>query len=85
VFIVDPEQRHEGASSLFGQTYRLTLAERQILDRLAGGEVPAEIARTMKIAMATVRTHLHRLFEKTGTRRQAELIKLYLESALPIP
>jgi DNA-binding CsgD family transcriptional regulator len=84
VFVVDPEQRYEGASDLFGQTYRLTLAERRILDRLAGGDAPTEIARTMKIAMPTVRTHLHRLFEKTGTRRQAELIKLYLESVLPI-
>ena len=83
VFIVDPEQRHEGSQNFFAQTYHLTLAERQILDRLASGECPAEIARTMKIAMPTVRTHLHRLFEKTGTRRQAELVKLYLESALP--
>ena len=84
VFMVDPEQPHEGSLSLFAQTYRLTLAERQILERLAGGESPVEIAGTMGIAMPTVRTHLHRLFEKTGTRRQAELIKLYLESVLPI-
>jgi hypothetical protein len=27
-------------------------------------------------AVATVRTHLHRLFEKTGTGRQADLVKL---------
>ena len=83
VFMVDPDQRREDSLSSFAQAYLLTLAERQILDRLAGGESPAEIARSMKIAMPTVRTHLHRLFEKTGTRRQSELIALYLTTHHP--
>jgi DNA-binding CsgD family transcriptional regulator len=28
------------------------------------------------ISQATVKTHLHNLFRKTGTRRQSELVKL---------
>lgn len=28
------------------------------------------------ISEGTVRTHLHNLFRKTGTKRQAELVKL---------
>lgn len=84
VFMIDPEDQPASSLHLFAETYKLTVAERQVLDRLATGESPAEIARSMDIAMPTVRTHLHRIFEKTGTRRQAELIKLYLEFS-PFP
>jgi DNA-binding CsgD family transcriptional regulator len=28
------------------------------------------------IAESTVKTHLHRVFDKTGARRQADLVKL---------
>jgi DNA-binding CsgD family transcriptional regulator len=34
------------------------------------------VAETLGIAENTVKTHLRRLFEKTGTTRQAELVKL---------
>jgi DNA-binding CsgD family transcriptional regulator len=30
--------------------------------------------------LATVRTHLAHVFDKTGTRRQAELVRLILQS-----
>jgi DNA-binding CsgD family transcriptional regulator len=34
------------------------------------------IADTLGIVPGTVKTHLHNVFRKTGTRRQAELVKL---------
>lgn len=39
------------------------------------GGVP-EVAETLGVAASTVRTHLGRLYEKTGVRRQADLVKL---------
>jgi hypothetical protein len=36
----------------------------------------SEVADVLGISDATVRTHLHRLFEKTGTGRQADPVKL---------
>ena len=36
----------------------------------------AEVAAAMKLSPATVRTHLRHVFEKTGVRRQADLVKL---------
>jgi DNA-binding CsgD family transcriptional regulator len=39
------------------------------------GGVP-EIAPVLDIAEATAKTHLQRVFEKTGAKRQADLVKL---------
>ena len=36
----------------------------------------AEVAEVLGIAEATVKTHLQHVFEKTGTGRQADLVKL---------
>jgi DNA-binding CsgD family transcriptional regulator len=47
------------------------------------GGVP-EIADALGIGEATVKTHLHRLFAKTGTSRQAELVKLVAGFSNPL-
>jgi len=39
------------------------------------GGVP-EVAPVLGISDQTVKTHLHRIYEKTGTKRQADLVKL---------
>ena len=36
----------------------------------------ADVAETLGISEATVRTHLHRIFAKTDTKRQADIVKL---------
>lgn len=54
----------------------LTLAEARVACRLAGGADLWSIARELQIARETVRTHLKRIYSKTGTRRQAELVAL---------
>jgi DNA-binding CsgD family transcriptional regulator len=58
------------------EAYRLTMAELRVLFAIVEvGGVP-EVAETLGIAASTVRTHLGRLYEKTGVRRQADLVKL---------
>lgn len=47
------------------------------------GGVP-EVAEALGIADTTVKTHLGRLYEKTGAARQADLVKLVAEYANPI-
>jgi DNA-binding CsgD family transcriptional regulator len=43
-----------------------------------------ETAEALGISQATVKTHLHRLFAKTDTRRQADLVKLAAGFASPL-
>ncbi|MGH6735509.1 MAG: helix-turn-helix transcriptional regulator [Methyloceanibacter sp.] len=59
-----------------GQLYGLTPAEEKVLRAVieVGGIAP--VASLLGASHSTVKTHLEHLFEKTGTRRQAELVKL---------
>jgi hypothetical protein len=50
---------------------------------LAVGGVP-ETAGALGIGDATVKTHLGRLFEKTGAKRQADLVKLVAGFSNPL-
>jgi DNA-binding CsgD family transcriptional regulator len=56
--------------------YKLTPTElRVLLAVVQVGGVP-EVADELGIGEATVKTHLHRLFGKTDTKRQSDLVKL---------
>jgi DNA-binding CsgD family transcriptional regulator len=56
--------------------YKLTPAELRVLMAIVEiGGVP-EVAPVLGISETTVKTHLQRVFEKTGTSRQADLVKL---------
>jgi DNA-binding CsgD family transcriptional regulator len=66
--------------------YKLTPMELRVLFAIVQvGGVP-EVAAMMGSSGSTIRTHLRRLFSKTGTDRQAELVKLvagYINPLLP--
>jgi DNA-binding CsgD family transcriptional regulator len=63
--------------------YKLTPTELRVLLAIVqvGGAV--EVAETLGVAASTVKTHLHRLFAKTGAKRQADLVKLVAGYAGP--
>ena len=61
---------------VIAQEFRLTPAELRVLFSIVDSDGVSEVAEILGIAQATVRTHLHRVFEKTGTSRQADLVKL---------
>jgi DNA-binding CsgD family transcriptional regulator len=69
---------------VIAQTYKLTPSELRILLAIVEvGGVP-ETAQALGIAETTVKTHLHRVFAKTGSNRQADLVKLVASYATPL-
>jgi len=67
-----------------GKHYKLTPTELRVLLAIVEvGGVP-EVAETLGIAESTVRTHLLRLFAKTGAKRQADLVKLVASYINPL-
>ena len=69
---------------VLGAAFKLTPAElRVLLAMVALGSVP-EVAAALGVADTTIRTHVGRLFEKTGVRRQADLVKLVTGYAAPL-
>jgi DNA-binding CsgD family transcriptional regulator len=64
--------------------YNLTPSELRVLLAIVQvGGVP-ETAEALGVAEATVKTHLHRLFSKTGAARQADLVKLVAALSNPL-
>jgi len=64
--------------------YRLTPSELRVLLAIVQVGGVAETAEALGIGEATVKTHLHRLFAKTGTSRQADLVKLVAGFSNPL-
>ena len=71
-------------SQVIGETFKLTPTElRVLLAIIEVGGIP-EVATAFGIADTTVRTHVNRLFEKTGATRQADLVKLVAGYTTPL-
>ncbi len=62
--------------------FRLTPAETRLVEWLLQGESPREISERFHLSRETTKSQLHSLFEKTGTRRQTELIATLLSTAM---
>jgi DNA-binding CsgD family transcriptional regulator len=58
--------------------YKLTAGEVRVLDALLKINGVKAMSDMLGISEGTVRTHLHNLFRKTNTRRQADLVKLVI-------
>ena len=71
-------------SDVIGMAFKLTPTELRVLLAIVEiGGVP-EVAAALGVADTTVKTHLGRVFEKTGARRQADLVKLVAGYATPL-
>ncbi|MET4216098.1 DNA-binding CsgD family transcriptional regulator/PAS domain-containing protein [Bradyrhizobium sp. LB14.3] len=76
LFIWKAELDGHSCAGLIDRTFELTPAELRVLQSIVDvGGVP-ETAVALGIAETTVKTHLHRVFAKTGVSRQADLVKL---------
>jgi DNA-binding CsgD family transcriptional regulator len=66
------------------KTYRLTPMEVRVLLAIVEVGGAPQVAETLGIGEGTVKTHLKRLYQKTGARRQADLVKLFAGYASPL-
>ena len=64
--------------------FDLTPAEARVLLRIGSGLSATSSAVSLGIGENTMKTHLNRIFAKTGTRRQADLVKLISNIGAPL-
>jgi DNA-binding CsgD family transcriptional regulator len=76
VFIIDPANRTSIPLSRIMDAYGLTQAEARVALASSSGKTIVEAAKLLELSPNTIKTHLRRVFAKTGTGRQAELAKL---------
>ena len=63
----------------------LTPREAEVLAHIAAGESNAEIAATLFVSEATVKTHINHIFSKTGLRDRAQLVGYAFRHGLAFP
>jgi DNA-binding CsgD family transcriptional regulator len=83
LFIIDCQQGSAGRIDVFAEHFGLTSAEARVLLELVTGGGISRAAEKLNLASSTVQSHLKHILEKTGTHRQAELVRVFYETTLP--
>ncbi|HEX6313722.1 MAG TPA: helix-turn-helix transcriptional regulator, partial [Gemmatimonadaceae bacterium] len=84
VFITDPERSPVPAAAHLQHAFGLSAAETRVATSLLDGESVEGLSDRLCISRNTARTHLRRLFAKTDTSRQADLIRVLLGAHAPL-
>ena len=75
------EVRLETAAMIYG----LSPVQHRVAALVADGLTLAEIAGRLQITANTARTHLQRIFDKTGVHNQSALVRVLLTAIAPVP
>lgn len=73
----------QGLERALREAWQLTPAEAAIAAALVAGESMQEISDRRAVSISTVRSQMKQIFAKTGTRRQADLVRLVLGGCGP--
>ena len=76
VILADPERRVRPPEAVLCSVFNLTVAEARLASRLVAGEAIEGASQALGIAAGTARNQLKSIFNKTGARRQPELVAL---------
>jgi DNA-binding CsgD family transcriptional regulator/PAS domain-containing protein len=83
VFVVTAGDRHVDIAAV-GKAYDLTPAEVRLLTHIVNGLSLDDASKELGVAPTTGRTHLYRVFSKTGVKRQSDLVRLALTMVPPL-
>lgn len=72
------------APEIIARTFNLTPSELRVMLAIARMGGVAETAKSLGIAETTVKSHLQRVFTKTNSSRQADLVRLVAEFSHPL-
>jgi DNA-binding CsgD family transcriptional regulator len=83
LFIADCQRGTADRLDVFADLFELTSAEARVLAQMILGEGLTVAATRLNIARSTARSHLDHILQKTGTHRQAELVRVFFETTIP--
>jgi DNA-binding CsgD family transcriptional regulator len=84
LFVSDGDAAEARPLVAFAARYGLTRMESRVLTEIITGRGLPHVAETLQIGATTARSHLQKIFLKTGTSKQAELVRLFLGQTVPI-
>ncbi len=74
------DERLAAAASIYG----LTPAQLRLAGLILDGRSLVDAARALRVSQNTARTHLRRMFDRTGVHSQSALIVVLLAAAMPL-
>jgi len=80
VLISDPETEKRARAKSLRERFGFTPAEAAFALEIIKGDGRQATADRLGITVGTARSHLSKIFDKTGVRHQAELVRLLLDS-----
>ena len=80
IFVNDPDKANKPTAVQLRDKFKMTPAEASFAVEILKGDGIQAAADRLSISRATARTHLARIFDKTGTRRQAELVRVLIST-----
>jgi DNA-binding CsgD family transcriptional regulator len=80
IFVLDPENQPEPNDEVLVRLFGLTPAEARLAILLIHGKSLTQAAEEFGLSRNTIRSQLQKVFYKTGTTRQGELVSLLWNS-----
>ncbi|WP_218036676.1 helix-turn-helix transcriptional regulator [Sphingobium sp. EM0848] len=84
LYILDPDQDSQAMVAALCRVHGLTATESALAMHLVSGATIEDAAGRMRIQTQTARAYLKQVFAKTGTHRQAELVRTILSGIIHI-
>lgn len=84
VFVASASGPPQMSHVALNQLYDLTPAEIRIFELICEGHTRDAISGLLGVSVATVKSHLLHVFEKTGCRRQVDLVRLAKSLTFPV-
>lgn len=83
IFVAPPASPINLSSEALSLLFDLTPAEVRVMELIADGLDISDVSNSLSVAQSTVKTHLIRIYQKTGARGQRELASLARDIAIP--
>ena len=84
IFVTTTDAATQLPASTIAALFGLTPTEGRVMIEIAEGRNRAETASALSIAAGTVKSHLERIFEKTGATSQTELALIVKRLTPPV-
>jgi DNA-binding CsgD family transcriptional regulator len=84
VFIASSAVGEPPQHEVLATLYDLTPSEARVMLQIGRGETVAEIAGSASVSENTIKTHLARVFSKTGAGRQGDIVRIVTALSLPL-
>ncbi|MEO4001633.1 helix-turn-helix transcriptional regulator [Mesorhizobium sp. CAU 1732] len=76
LIVVDVDERGESRPEILQDLFGLTRSEAMVATAMLSHGSLEAIAVELGVSLATVRTHLHRVYSKVGVNRQSDLVRV---------